>query len=399
MNRVEFLKKFVAFNKRHKVPNVLIKAQLYVILVVCFIHYAIVKGIRAVKNAICYPFVKMRNYIKQNIRDILQLQCLVATIGICVLIVGQYGSLPVEQEPSGALAGETYVDGEFMGADSNKDELIDAPVNEMATGSVINGDVEDNTQSETQGTDAVNKNNPYPYKVMINRLANCVTIYTLDENGQYTVPFKAMICSTGGDNTPLGTFKIGTKYDFKTLFYKSYGQYCSRIYGSILLHSSGNNSLNKNDLNATDFNNLGLSVSHGCIRLTVADAKWIYDNCPSGTEVVVYDSENPGPLGKPESIKVPAGTNWDPTDPDPANPWHEKQPSIETESYKVLYESDTVDYFAGVKAYDTCGNDITEDVVVEGYIDITVPGDYVVKYSVTDLLGRKAEATVIYTVK
>ena len=50
MSRVEFLKKFVAFNKRHKVPLPLIKAQLYVILVVCFIHYAIVKGITSTQD-------------------------------------------------------------------------------------------------------------------------------------------------------------------------------------------------------------------------------------------------------------------------------------------------------------------------------------------------------------
>ena len=68
MSRVEFLKKFVAFNKRHNVPMWLIKAQLYVILVVCFIHYAICKGINGVKRAICYPFIKMKEYLKKNIR-------------------------------------------------------------------------------------------------------------------------------------------------------------------------------------------------------------------------------------------------------------------------------------------------------------------------------------------
>ena len=44
-------------------------------------------------------------------------------------------------------------------------------------------------------------------------------------------------------------------------------------------------------------------------------AKWIYDNCPLNTKVTIYDSSNPGPLGKPATIKIPAGQNWDPTDP------------------------------------------------------------------------------------
>ena len=76
MSRVEFLKKFVAFNKRHNVPLWLIKAQLYVILVVCFIHYAIVKGINGVKRAICYPFIKAKECIKKNIRTVFKIECI-----------------------------------------------------------------------------------------------------------------------------------------------------------------------------------------------------------------------------------------------------------------------------------------------------------------------------------
>lgn len=58
--------------------------------------------------------------------------------------------------------------------------------------------------------------------------------------------------------------------------------------------------------------------------MTVEDAKWIYDNCKSGTTVEFYSSEDPGPFGKPEAMKI---TNyqdyrgWDPTDPDENNPW------------------------------------------------------------------------------
>ena len=33
---------------------------------------------------------------------------------------------------------------------------------------------------------------------------------------------------------------------------------------------------------------LGMSISHGCVRMRLEDAKWIYDNIPSGTKVFVY---------------------------------------------------------------------------------------------------------------
>ena len=63
----------------------------------------------------------------------------------------------------------------------------------------------------------------------------------------------------------------------------------------------------------------------GCVRLTVEDAKWIYDNCKPGTSVEFYSNENPGPLGKPETPKISEYEeyrDWDPTDPDVNNPWN-----------------------------------------------------------------------------
>ena len=55
------------------------------------------------------------------------------------------------------------------------------------------------------------------------------------------------------------------------------------------------------------------------------DVKWIYDYCPLGVTVEIYDdTENPGPLGLPEQTKIDVtnpNRGWDPTDPDPSNPW------------------------------------------------------------------------------
>lgn len=44
----------------------------------------------------------------------------------------------------------------------------------------------------------------------------------------------------------------------------------------------------------------------------------------SGTKVEFYQDENPGPLGKPTSRQISNNAecrNWDPTDPNPNNPW------------------------------------------------------------------------------
>ena len=58
----------------------------------------------------------------------------------------------------------------------------------------------------------------------------------------------------------------------------------------------------------------------------MADALWIFQNCPIGTEVEIYDDpSDPGPLGKPEPIYIDPESEirgWDPTDPSPENPWN-----------------------------------------------------------------------------
>lgn len=170
------------------------------------------------------------------------------------------------------------------------------------------------------------KNSRYPYYIMVNRQANCVTVYEQDESGEYTIPMKAMVCSVGvSERTPLGTFRTSDKYTWRYLFGDVYGQYAYRINKNILFHSVPYYTKNKGDLESEEYNKLGEPASLGCIRLSVEDAKWLVDNCPSGTKVTIYDSPDPGPLGKPTPKKIDLNSpykGWDPTDPDVGNPWH-----------------------------------------------------------------------------
>lgn len=165
----------------------------------------------------------------------------------------------------------------------------------------------------------------YKYLIKVNRTCNVVTVYSKDSNGEYTVPVKAMVCSVGtGGNTPTGTFTTSDKYTWRALYGGVYGQYATRITGHILFHSVPYYTQSKDDLEWEEYNKLGQAASAGCVRLTVADAKWIYDNCKSGTTVIIYDSSDPGPLGKPSAQKISADSpnrGWDPTDPDASNPW------------------------------------------------------------------------------
>lgn len=159
----------------------------------------------------------------------------------------------------------------------------------------------------------VSATDEHPYAIYVNKLANCVTVYTKDANGEYTVPYTAFVCSCGGSNTPVGTFQTTVRYRWRALVHGVHGQYATRIVGSILFHSVPYTSQNVDRLQTEEFNKLGETASAGCVRLMVADAKWIYDNCPSGTKVVIYNDENPGPLGKPVAPKITDGSCHDPT--------------------------------------------------------------------------------------
>lgn len=167
----------------------------------------------------------------------------------------------------------------------------------------------------------------YNYCMGINRQLSVITIYERDEDGAYTKPVKAMLCScgkSGTDDTPAGTFKLGDRIRWQSFRNGTYGQYCTRVTGSIWIQSLPYTSQNVSSMKSEEFGNLGRNVTLGCIRVTAGDAKWIYDNLPEGTITVVYDSNDPGAMGAPEPIKFDAASEnkgWDPTDPDANNPW------------------------------------------------------------------------------
>ena len=111
-------------------------------------------------------------------------------------------------------------------------------------------------------------------------------------NGDYTQLEKTMFCSTGttANPTPRGTFSAGGPCGKWYYFQKfdCWAQYAYRIQGGILFHSVLYSAKDESTLRQSSVNNLGSRASHGCIRLKVEDAKWIYNNCPAGTTVVVY---------------------------------------------------------------------------------------------------------------
>ena len=91
------------------------------------------------------------------------------------------------------------------------------------------------TTSSANNTPKVTSNKAY--YIRVNYTANVVTIYTKDSEGNYTVPVKAMICSTGTATPRSGTYGIKGRWEWLGLLGGVYGHYSTQITGNILFHS------------------------------------------------------------------------------------------------------------------------------------------------------------------
>ncbi len=165
------------------------------------------------------------------------------------------------------------------------------------------------------------------YYTEVIRNQNTVIVYGQDSNGNYNKIVRVMPCSVGrsGQDTPTGTFHTSDKYRWGALYGGVYGQYATRIVSDILFHSVPYYSQNPGNLEWEEYNKLGSPASLGCVRMTVKDVKWIYDNCQKGMTVKIYDGNLPAGVSKPSAPKIPStslNNAWDTTDPEPNNHWN-----------------------------------------------------------------------------
>lgn len=181
------------------------------------------------------------------------------------------------------------------------------------------------------------------YMIELNRAACVVTIYMYNEDtGKYDTPVKSITVSVGRDAgtvagagglnsksyyTPIGNYSVcsngeAVRYSLKTMHEPDgkvlYARWCTHIVGNVYFHAVAVPAQSHNALSYSNYNRLGSPASAGCVRMTVIDAKWIYDYMPTGTpiKISVGNSSKPGPFGKPTLIKSSYGVNYDPTDPE-----------------------------------------------------------------------------------
>lgn len=156
----------------------------------------------------------------------------------------------------------------------------------------------------------------FKYSIVVYLKSQSVAVYSKKSDEKTVKQVKCFTCSSGDPSspTPTGSFTLIGKYRWRSLEGGVYGQYCSRIHGHILFHSTPYIKEDPSTLDGDEYDKLGTAASHGCVRMSVADCKWIYSNAPNGTPVSIVDDE--GPPGK-EPVRRntdSAFSGWDPTD-------------------------------------------------------------------------------------
>lgn len=129
---------------------------------------------------------------------------------------------------------------------------------------------------------AKNRSSRTKYLVMVDTAKTRVGVFQ-GKKGSWTLK-KYWICSVGKKSTPTpkGTFRIYTRgYSFGSGF-TCY--WYSAFYGGYMLHSQ----TYYQGTFRIKGGRLGKHCTHGCVRIDLKNAKWVYDHLPLGTTVHTY---------------------------------------------------------------------------------------------------------------
>ena len=121
------------------------------------------------------------------------------------------------------------------------------------------------------------------YLILVDRVACKVSIFAGRLGAWNNI--KYWDCAPGKPSTPTvsGTYTVQSKgYYFDSGSARCY--WYTQFYGNYLFHSVLYSKYNGSLMDGR----VGIPLSHGCVRLQIDNAKWIYDNIPRGTKVVIY---------------------------------------------------------------------------------------------------------------
>ena len=155
------------------------------------------------------------------------------------------------------------------------------------------------------------------YFLYLEKGSYTLTVYAKDDDGHYTRVERTILCAIGKTPalTATGLHTI-TRHERWHQFGedRAYAQYVSKFASGRYIHSALYEGKNIRTMYRDSYEEIGQSVTGGCLRMTAEDAYWIYKNCPNGTQMFVT---NGSPLGTQADTPPPLEDRHhrDPTDP------------------------------------------------------------------------------------
>lgn len=160
-------------------------------------------------------------------------------------------------------------------------EIVSASTSQTSTSSISLNNYKSVSELE-EAINSLKATSDTNYYIKVDLSNQRVNIFTKSE--EKWVLDRSFICSSGKASTPTvkGNFIIQDKGPMFRAGSNTICNYYTRFYGNYLFHTV----LLDNNENIQD-GRLGTPLSHGCIRLAIDDAKYIYTNIPYGTSVSI----------------------------------------------------------------------------------------------------------------
>lgn len=268
------------------------------------------------------------------------------------------------------------------------------------------------TESQTeQETDIPPETVRGIYRLDLNLATGQMAVYEWDadseafsEKAEQYMLFAARNVNAGEYAAPYGSASKSAwaSSERKERFYR----YSTSFGGKIIFHSPDYDTQgDKNSLIAKSYEAIkehsADDLSDG-ITLTVADAKWIYENCSFESEIRIYSDERESAHETANRIiPIPEGITWEPTDSSNGTPWC--QTEIAELSAPPVFEltlgaPETV-VLGSAKALDKSGADVSKYVYFSGKYEIDKPGVYSLTYNLIDVFGNHLQQPLKLTVK
>lgn len=151
----------------------------------------------------------------------------------------------------------------------------------------------------------------------------CLTIYRVDSEGYYTLPYITVssACGQMSSKTPTGIHELSTRERWHDWGGEQYGQFAITYDNGVFLHAptTGNGRRSEDFILCGSYNEIGSHASSGCLRMQTGSIYWIWSNCPTGTKLEIVNGNPRGTfVERPAAMtgsRANDAVNYDPTDP------------------------------------------------------------------------------------